>query len=86
MLTIDDFTVVDRAEVLFASALPTGSRVTAAQLDDTIAETLRARGGVTGCAAEMAAVFGESPGFAAERMRWALRVLRPAATRTGEAA
>lgn len=90
MLTIDDITMVDRAEALFASALPTGSPVSTTQLNIAIAETMLARGGAAGCAADLATVYGDNPGYAAERMRWALRVLRQASGqstgRDGEAA
>ena len=86
MLTMQDVPMVARAEALFASALPTGSPVTAAQLDTAIAATLHTRGGVAGCAADMAAIYGENPCFAAERMRWALRVLRQAAERPADRA
>jgi len=89
MLTTPEV-MVDRAEALFASAVPTGSPVTAAQLDTAIADSLRARGGVAGCVAEMASAYGENPAFAARRMRWALGVLRRSAAeavgRAGEAA
>jgi hypothetical protein len=86
MFTVEDV-IVDRAEALFASPVPTGHPVATADLNLTISETLRARGGVPGCAADMAAAYGENPAFAAERMRWALNVLRPAvAGPAGEAA
>jgi hypothetical protein len=73
MLTIDKITMVDRAEALFASALPTGAPVTTTEINLAIAQTLLARGGAAGCAATMATAYGENPAHAAERMRWALR-------------
>jgi hypothetical protein len=76
MLTIEEITPVDRAEALFASAVPTGAPVTAADIDLTIAQTMLARGGAAGCAATMATAYGENPAHAAGRMRWALSVLR----------
>jgi hypothetical protein len=66
------------AEALFASALPTGSPVTSAELDAVVAESLQSRGGVRQCAAEMAAVYGESPDAAVRRMRWALQLVAQA--------
>ncbi len=83
MMTIDDITMVDRAEALFASALPTGTPVTRTELDIAIAETMQARGGADACAAEMATAYGDNPRFAAERMRWALGVLRQASGTAG---
>jgi hypothetical protein len=78
MLTIDDITMVDRAEALFASGLPTGTTAARAELNTAIAEALLTHGGPAGCAAALATAYGESPGPAAERMRWALRMLRRA--------
>jgi hypothetical protein len=74
MRTVDKH-LVDRAEALFASPVPTGSPVTTAQLNTAIADALRVRGGVSGCVADLAATYGENPAFAARRMRWALAVL-----------
>jgi hypothetical protein len=86
MLTIDDITMVDRAEALFVSALPTGAPVGLSELDRAIAEAMLARGGAAGCAAEMANAYGDNPRYAAERMRWALRVLREAPGRSAGSA
>jgi hypothetical protein len=89
MLTIDDITMVDRAEALFASGLPTGSNHTAAELTAVVADTLLSHGGAAGCAAVLATAYGENPAAAAVRMRWALRALRHAfgqGTGTGAAA
>ena len=80
MLTVDHLRV-DRAEALFASSVPTGLPLTSKALNTAIAQTLRARG-APGCAAEMAAAYGENPAFAARRMRWVLGVLRLAAAAT----
>jgi len=66
------------AEALFASALPTGSPVTSVEMDAVVEEALRSRGGVGQCAAEMAAVYGESPESAVRRMRWALQLVAEA--------
>ncbi|MEV4637700.1 hypothetical protein AB0J80_10140 [Actinoplanes sp. NPDC049548] len=67
--------VAARAEALFASSVPTGTQLDRIQLQETVAATVRARGGVRHCAAEMAAVFGDRPEVAARRMRWALRLV-----------
>jgi hypothetical protein len=61
-----------RAEALLASDLPPSDRPTAAAVAQAIHASLLVRGGVAGCAAVMAAEFGEHPESAARRMRWAL--------------
>ncbi|MDQ7906351.1 hypothetical protein RB614_17700 [Phytohabitans sp. ZYX-F-186] len=61
-----------RAEALFASDLQPSDRPTAAQVARAIHTSLVARGGTAGCAAVMAAEYGEHPEAAALRMRWAL--------------
>lgn len=63
---------IARAEALFASTLPIGCRLTRRQADAAIAAEVHRRSGVRGCAAEMAAAYGERPESAAARMRWAL--------------
>jgi hypothetical protein len=60
------------AAVLFASALPTGSRPTGATLDAAADAALQAWGGPAGCVAVLAAAYGDYPETAATRMRWAL--------------
>jgi hypothetical protein len=64
-----------RAEALFTSPLPVGGQPTRAQVMDAIQLSVRAHRGVRGCAAEMAAVYGERPEVAAPRMRWAREVV-----------
>jgi hypothetical protein len=78
MLTIDDITMVDRAEALFASGLPTGTTAAKAELNTAVTEAWLSNGGPAGCTAALATAYGENPGAAAERMRWALRALRRA--------
>jgi hypothetical protein len=63
-----------RAEALFASSLPTGSRPGLQEATNMINATVRRCGGVRGCAAEMAGAFGDCPEAAARRMRWACEV------------
>lgn len=61
-----------RAEALFVSDLQPSDQPTAAQVARAIDESLAVRGGAAGCAAVMAAEYGEHPETAALRMRWAL--------------
>lgn len=75
-----------RAEALFTSTLPTGSRPHRGIVDGVIRTAVRAHGGIRGCAAEVAAEYGDHPEVAVRRMRWARGVVeevyrrRPAAT------
>jgi truncated hemoglobin YjbI len=62
---------VARAEALFASTLSAAEPHDRAELKAAIAAAVRDYNGVRGCAAVMAAEFGEHPVQAAERMRWA---------------
>jgi hypothetical protein len=61
-----------RAEALFASLVQPSEVPSAAQIADAIAASLRLHGGVAGCAAAVAAEYGEHPDVAVARMRWAL--------------
>jgi hypothetical protein len=63
-----------RAEVLFASTLPTGSSPGLHEATHMINATVRRFGGVRGCAVEMAGAFGDCPETAVRRMRWASTV------------
>ncbi|MBO3742250.1 hypothetical protein [Actinoplanes flavus] len=73
MRTHHRWLVTARAEALFASTVPTGMLLSRAQLDATVATTVRRHGGVRQCAAAMATEFGDHPEAAVHRMRWALR-------------
>lgn len=64
-----------RAEALFASDLQPSDRPTAAAVAAAVQTSLRSRGGATGCAAAVAAEYGDHPETAAARMRWALTVV-----------
>lgn len=64
-----------RAEALFVSDLQPSDEPTPAQVAFAIRTALLRRGGAPGCAAVMAAEFGERPEAAAVRMRWALGVV-----------
>jgi hypothetical protein len=80
-----DLLTAARAEALFASHLSRGSRLDAAEVAEAITEAVRAHGGTRGCAAQVAAEYGNHPETAPARMRWALGVVRslylPAADR-----
>jgi hypothetical protein len=64
-----------RAEALFASTLQPSGSPSSEQVRLVVATTLR-RLGITGCAARMAAEFGDHPDTAAARMCWALATIR----------
>lgn len=65
-------TLSTRAEALFASALQPSDRPTVTQIRTAIARSVRTYGGARGCAAALAAEYGEHPETASARMRWAL--------------
>jgi uncharacterized membrane protein len=64
-----------RAEALFASDLQPSDLPTAAAVAAAVHATLRNRGGATGCAAAVAAEYGDHPETAPARMRWALALV-----------
>jgi hypothetical protein len=64
-----------RAEALFTSHLPTGSRPTRPVVEAAIRCAVRAHGGVRGCAADVAGEYGDHPELAVPRMRWARSVV-----------
>jgi hypothetical protein len=64
-----------RAEALFTSQLSTGSQPSRAVVETAIRVAVRIHGGVRGCAADVAAAYGEHPELAAPRMRWARDVV-----------
>jgi len=61
-----------RAQALFLSYLQPSEHPAPAQVAAAIHASLRCHGGVAGCAAALAAEYGEHPETAAARMRWAL--------------
>jgi hypothetical protein len=67
-----------RAEALFTSDLSATSRPTTAQVEGAIQSAVRKYGGTRGCAAQMAAAFGDYPETAASRMRWARAMVESA--------
>lgn len=62
---------IARAEALFASTLSAAEPHDRAEVRAAIAAAVRDYHGVRGCAGEVAAAYGESPEWAAARMRWA---------------
>lgn len=72
-------TLTIRAEALFASPLQPSDRPDPRQVEAAAEASLRSLG-AAGCAAVMAAEFGEHPETAAARMRWALSLARTATT------
>ena len=64
-----------RAEALFTSTLSTGSRPAPEVVEAAIRAAVRAHGGVRGCAADVAAEYGDHPELAVPRMRWARGVV-----------
>lgn len=87
MPPITDVITAARAEALFTSSLPTGAQVSRTEADHAIRIAVRRHGGVHGCAALVAATYGDYPETAVVRMRWAKHVMddlypRPAASPT----
>jgi hypothetical protein len=81
----DAFTAA-RAAALFVSDVSVADHPTGIDVDEAIRRSLRTHGGSRGCAADLAAAYGNSPELAAPRMRWALgivesRYARPAVHR-----
>jgi hypothetical protein len=70
-----DLLTAARAEALFTSCLSADTRPAPDDVTDAIRAAMRAYGGSRGCAAEVAAAYGEHPETAAPRMRWALGVI-----------
>ncbi|GAA0710603.1 hypothetical protein GCM10010199_06980 [Dactylosporangium roseum] len=68
---------VIRAEALFASPLQGSQEPSPLEVRAAVTATLR-RFGVNGCAARVAGEFGEHPETAANRMAWALGMVRSA--------
>jgi hypothetical protein len=62
------------ADALFASSLQPSEHPTVVGIREAVALSLRRHGGRAGCAALVAAEFGEHPETAVVRMRWALAV------------
>jgi hypothetical protein len=71
-----------RAEALFVSDVSAQAQPTRDQVTQAIRYALRRSGGVRGCAAEVAAAYGDHPETAAPRMRWARTVVESLYART----
>src|SRR5690349_17975544 len=63
---------VARAEALFVSDLTAGELLSPEVAAAAIRRAVRIHRGVRGCAAEVAASYGDHPEIAVRRMRWAL--------------
>jgi hypothetical protein len=63
-----------RCEALFASGLQPSDDPTGAEVAEVISRTVRQLG-IRGCAGRMAQEFGDHPEAAADRMRWARRLV-----------
>ncbi len=69
---------VARTDALFVSPLPTGSHPGRDEVATVVRAMIRSYHGSRGCAAEVAARYGEVPEYAARRMTWARRVIATA--------
>jgi hypothetical protein len=76
MATTAEILTTARAEALFVSDLPAGSRAGRREVDTAIRTAVRMRGGVRACAAEMAREYGDRPETAVARMSWARTLVR----------
>jgi len=80
---------VAQADALFASDLSASSVPSAAIVSGAIRRAVLTYGGTRGCAAEVAAAYGERPEIAVTRMRWARLIVeavraQPIATGPGD--
>ena len=65
-----------RAQALFTSNLSAACEYTQVEVVAAIRHAFRTYDGIGGCAAEVAAAYGEHPETAARRMRWARAVIQ----------
>jgi hypothetical protein len=72
--SIDALTAA-RAEALFISNVSAGVTMTREEFKEVVRLAVLRYGGVRGCAAEVAAAYGDHPETAAPRMRWARQVV-----------
>jgi hypothetical protein len=70
-----DFLTAARAEALFTSDISATSQPSQVEVAAAIRQAVRRFGGTRGCAAEVAAAYGDRPETAAPRMRWARSVV-----------
>ena len=71
MNTTTDTLTAARAAALFVSDVSVSDHPTHDQIEAAIRRSLRTHGGSRGCAADVAAAYGDHPETAAPRMRWA---------------
>jgi hypothetical protein len=64
-----------RAEALFVSSLSAQREYTQIEVAAAISYAIGTHDGISGCAGEVAAAYGEHPETAARRMRWARAVV-----------
>ena len=64
-----------RAAALFVSHLSATAQPTGQEVAVAIRHALRSHGGSRGCAADVAAEYGDHPELAVPRMRWARTVI-----------
>jgi hypothetical protein len=83
--TTDAFTAA-QAAALFVSDVSATDHPTDVQVDDAIRRSLRTHGGSRGCAADLAAAYGDRPELAVPRMRWALGIVESRCPRPTAAA
>jgi hypothetical protein len=75
MIDPTDALTAARAEALFTSDISASSQPSPAEVDRAIRRAIISHGGIRGCAAEVAAAYGDQPETAAPRMRWARGVV-----------
>lgn len=75
MNSTTDALTAARAAALFVSDVSVADHPTDMDVDAAIRRSLRTHGGSRGCAADLAAAYGDRPELAASRMRWALGVV-----------
>src|SRR5262245_11833663 len=75
MAITTDLLTAARAEALFTSLLSADGHPSRSEVATAIAHAVRTYGGARGCAAEVAAAYGDRPETAVPRMRWARAVV-----------
>jgi hypothetical protein len=75
MITTIDRLAAARAAALFVSDLSAKAHPTRREAAAVIRRSVRTHGGSRGCAADVAAAYGDYPDLAARRMCWARNVI-----------
>jgi hypothetical protein len=83
MMNSSDVLAIARAEALFVSDVSAGSPLSRDEATAAIRRAVRTHRGSRGCAAELAASYGEHPETAVPRMRWARAVVESLYQRSG---